>query len=97
MKQLIFLITILSFANNCFAKENDTISNWQVYKDSHLLFKSHILDSHKYRSTIRTSKDYKSLNVTFISDSRRCYKTKIEFVFGTQILCQSKISLIVTQ
>jgi len=66
MKNVLYFIMLVSFTNFGFAKSSiDTISNWQVSKDSHLLFKSHLSDSHRYKSTIKKSEEYKSLNVRF--------------------------------
>ena len=91
MKNLFYFIIVVGFVNIGLAKSDiDTIQNWQIHKDSELLFKSNILDSNRYHSIIRKSEKYKYLYVKFYSKSRRSYRTKIEFVCGSKILLTVK-------
>ena len=57
-------ITALSIVK----KATDTITNWQLYKDSELLFKSNIIESNRYTAKIKKSDAYKSLTLKLFSD-----------------------------
>ncbi|WP_225738060.1 hypothetical protein, partial [Flavobacterium sp. PL002] len=52
LRKIAEMKTILNFKNNNLVYQQrvivaDTITNWQFYKDSELLFKSNILDSNR--------------------------------------------------
>lgn len=49
-------------------KATDTITNWQLYKDSELLFKSNIIESNRYMAKIKKSDAYESLTLKLFSD-----------------------------
>ena len=57
-------ITALSIVK----KATDTITNWQLYKDSELLFKSNIIESNRYTAKIKKSDAYESLTLKLFSD-----------------------------
>ncbi|WP_225037312.1 hypothetical protein [Winogradskyella sp. SM1960] len=46
----------------------DTITNWQLYKDSELIFASNILDSNRFTAEIKKSDKYENLNLHFFYD-----------------------------
>ncbi len=65
----------------------DTITNWQFYKDSELLFKSNIVDSNRYTAEIKTSDDYEYLILTMFYDyTIEIMKRKIELVYENKVL-----------
>lgn len=63
---LLFLITTTGFTQT----NRDTITNWQVYKDNQLLFKSHLFDSEHYIITIKTYDKFTNLIIFINSDIR---------------------------
>jgi hypothetical protein len=80
---------IVTFANVGFAKtEIDTISNWQVYKDSELLFKSHMLDSHRYSSRIKRNDIYESISLNYFDCVRKNTKKRVALVFGNKVVLE---------
>lgn len=65
----------------------DTITNWQFYKDSELLFKSNMLDSNRFTAKIRTSDYYDYLILTMFYDfNNEVIKRKIELVYYKKVL-----------
>jgi hypothetical protein len=59
----------------------DTITNWQLYKDSKLLFKSNILNSNRYTATIKKSDKYKELRLNLFYDFKsQLDERKIQFL-----------------
>lgn len=65
----------------------DTITNWQFYKDSELLFKSNIFDSNRYTAKIKTSDNYENLILSMFYDfNNEIMKRKIELVFKDKVL-----------
>lgn len=46
----------------------DTITNWQLYKDTELLFASNIVDSNRFTVEIKKSDKYESLILNFFCD-----------------------------
>ncbi len=65
----------------------DTITNWQFYKDSELLFKSNLLDSNRFTAKIKTSDNFESLILYLFYDfSNEIIKRKIKLVVDNQVL-----------
>lgn len=65
----------------------DTITNWQFYKDSELLFKSNLLDSNRFTAEIKTSDNYEYLILNMFYDfNNEIMKRKIELVYKDEIL-----------
>lgn len=70
MKKL-FLLLLLFITTIGFSQTNrDTITNWQVYKDNQLLFKSNLFDSTHNTITIKTSDKFTTLKIYINSDIR---------------------------
>lgn len=65
----------------------DTITNWQFYKDSELLFKSNILGSKGYKAEIKVSDNYENLILTMFYDfNNEIMKRKVKLVYENNIL-----------
>lgn len=65
----------------------DTITNWQFYKDSELLFKSNMFDSNRFTAKIKTTDNYDNLILSMFYDFNNEIMTrKIELVFDKRIL-----------
>ncbi|PKV51739.1 hypothetical protein ATE84_3837 [Aquimarina sp. MAR_2010_214] len=84
----VLLIFAIGFTNLTFAKvEMDTITNWQFYKDSQLLFKSHFLDSNRYTAKISSTDKYENLILSVFYDfNNDVIDRKIEFVSENKII-----------
>lgn len=70
MKKLFLLLLLLISATGFSQTSRDTITNWQVYKDNQLLFKSHLFDSKHHTATIKTSDKFTNLTIFINSDIR---------------------------
>ena len=65
----------------------DTITNWQFYKDSELLFKSNMFDSNRFTAEIKTSDNYEYLILNLFYDfNNEVMKRRIELVYDKKIL-----------
>lgn len=65
----------------------DTITNWQFYKDSQLLFKSNMFDSNRFTAKIKTSDKYENLILNIFYDfNDEVMKRKVELVCENKIL-----------
>jgi hypothetical protein len=65
----------------------DTITNWQFYKDSELLFKSNMFDSNRFTAKIKTSDNYECLILIMFYDfNDEVIKRKIELVYDKKVL-----------
>ena len=65
----------------------DTITNWQFYKDSELLFKSNMFDSNRFTAEIKTSDNYEYLILNMFYDfNNEIMKRKIDLVYKDKIL-----------
>jgi len=65
----------------------DTITNWQFYKDSELLFKSNMFDSNRFRAEIKISDKYEYLILNIFYDfNNEIMKRKIDLVYEDKIL-----------
>jgi hypothetical protein len=59
----------------------DTITNWQLYKDSELLFASNIIDSNRFTAEIKKSDKYENLILNFFYDfNNEIMKREIKLV-----------------
>jgi hypothetical protein len=69
--KLLLLFCLISFSQTTLAKtETDTITNWQIYKDSTLLFRSSEVDCYKLTGVIKKKDDFKSLKIIFFRDTK---------------------------
>ncbi|MGB5981285.1 MAG: hypothetical protein WBG46_04000 [Nonlabens sp.] len=84
----IVVITFITLINVSSAKvKTDTITNWQFYKDSELLFKSNFLDSSRYTAKIDCSDMYNNLVLSIFSDQgNRVIRRKVEFVLDKKTI-----------
>lgn len=65
----------------------DTITNWQFYKDSELLFKSNMFDSNRFTAKIKTTDNYENLILSMFYDfNNEIMIRKIELVFDKRVL-----------
>jgi hypothetical protein len=65
----------------------DTITNWQLYKDSELLFKSNILESKRSTAVIKKSDKYKELSLRIFYDYKSDLgKKRIQLLDGQKLL-----------
>lgn len=65
----------------------DTITNWQFYKDSELLFKSNMFDTNRFTADIKTSDKYEYLILNMFYDfNNEIMKRKIDLVYKDKIL-----------
>ena len=65
----------------------DTITNWQFYKDSELLFKSNMFDSNRFTAKIKTTDNYENLILSMFYDfNNEIIERKIELLFDEQVL-----------
>lgn len=86
--KILFFILFLGNCNNSFAKiEADTITNWQLYKDSDLILRSHFLDSNRYLVKLKISEKYEALNLSFnyCSPGKKLNR-RLELVYGKNVL-----------
>ncbi|MBB6682453.1 hypothetical protein H4O20_13465 [Aequorivita sp. 609] len=82
---------LISAKNNADSKNRtqvaDTITNWQFYKDSELLFKSNMFDSNRFTAEIKTSENYEYLILNMFYDfNNEIMKRKIDLVYKDKIL-----------
>lgn len=70
MKKLFLLLLLLITMTGFSQTSNDTITNWQVYKDGQLLFKSNSADSNRFTATIKSSEKFTNLKIIINSDIR---------------------------
>lgn len=65
----------------------DTITNWQLFKDSELLFKSNMLDSNRFTAKIKTTDNYENLILSVFYDfNNEIMKRKVELIFDKKVL-----------
>lgn len=85
---------ITTFLKNKKRTENqikvvDTITNWQFYKDTELLFRSNLFDSNRFTAKIKTSDKYENLILNMFYDFNSEVMTrKIELVYENKILAR---------
>lgn len=96
LKKIAEMKTILNFKNNNLVYQQrvivaDTITNWQFYKDSELLFRSNILDSNRLAGTVKTNDNYKFLIFKLFYDfNNQIMDRKIELIYNNKILIAFK-------
>jgi hypothetical protein len=65
----------------------DTITNWQLYKDSELLFASNMVDSNRFTAEIKKSDKYENLYLKFFYDfNNEIMKREIKLVSENKTL-----------
>jgi len=86
--RLLLAVIAIAFANLSNAKvEMDTITNWQFYKDSELLFKSKFLDSSIHTVIINSTEAYDNLMLSLFYDfNNEVMERKVEFVFENEVI-----------
>jgi hypothetical protein len=66
---------------------SDTITNWQLYKDSELLFASNMVDSNRFTAEIKKSDKYENLYLKFFYDfNNEIMKREIKLVSENKTL-----------
>ena len=69
MRKIIILLIIFASNTNLFGQiAFDTITNWQLYKDSELLIKSNIVESQHYSVIVNNETNYESINFQIFYD-----------------------------
>jgi len=87
--KLIILYFLISFSLSSWAKaETDTITNWQVYKGSKLLFRSNAVDCFKLTGVIKKSDEFKTLKIVFFRDTKSYGKQKIKLLDQKKVVAQ---------
>lgn len=104
MKPLLYLLLLCSIS--AFAKtETDTITNWQVYKDGKLLFKSNQFEKVN-TVTIGKNEDFKALELRVYTDApgpstKRYLKFiqngKVLYTSGKEIIAYEQVKLLLTK
>ena len=65
----------------------DTITNWQLYKDSTLLFKSNMSNSNRFTAKIKISDNYEYLILNFFYDfNNKIINRRIDLVYEDNII-----------
>ena len=78
--KILILFCFLTFSIICFAEtKTDTITNWQIYKGSELLFRSNQFDCYKPTGVIKKVDDFKDFRIIFFRDTQSYGKQKIQF------------------
>ncbi|KAF2509352.1 hypothetical protein EYY60_13300 [Flavobacterium zhairuonense] len=79
--KILLLFSLIIFSQLGWAKpETDTIANWQIYKDSELLFRSNEFECYKLTGIIKKNDDFKSLKIIFFRDTKSYGKQKIKLL-----------------
>lgn len=79
--KIILLYSLISLCQTTWAKtEIDTITNWQVYKDSKLLFRRNEFDCYKLTGVIKKQDNFKSVKIVFFRDTKSYGKQKIKLL-----------------
>jgi len=69
----------------------DTITNWQLYKDSQLIFASNIIDSNRFTAEIKKSDKYENLNLHLFYDfNNEIMNREIKLVSDNKTLAKFK-------
>lgn len=75
----IYLLGFILTSIICFAKtESDTITNWQIYKGSQLLFASNYFDCYKPTGIIKQTDKFDELRIVFFRDTKSYGVQKIK-------------------
>ena len=87
MKQLLYFFLIIIPMTSFAKTETDTITNWQLYKDCKIVFKSNISDSQRHTVTIEVSENFKELKLYIQTDTRKSdVKRKLLFKLGDKLI-----------
>ncbi|MBF02134.1 MAG: hypothetical protein CMP76_02440 [Flavobacterium sp.] len=87
--KIVLLVSLISFFQFTWAKtETDTITNWQLYKDSEILFRSNRVDCYKLTGTVKKTDGFKFLKVVFFRDTRIYGKQKIKFLNDGKVVAE---------
>lgn len=87
-KKLILFCFFIS-SKICFAEtKTDTITNWQIYNGSELLFRSNQFDCYKPTGVIKKMDDFKDLRIIFFRDTKSYGKQKIQFFNGKNLISE---------
>ena len=69
MRKIIIILIIFASNTNLFGQiAFDTITNWQLYKDSELLIRSNIVESQHYSVIVNNETNYESINFQIFYD-----------------------------
>ena len=87
MKQLLYLILLIIPITGFAKTETDTITNWQLYKDGKIVFKSNISDSQRHTVTIEGCENFKELKLYIQTDTRKSdVRRKLLFKLGDKLI-----------
>lgn len=85
----IILICLITFSKPCWGNTAaDTITNWQVYKGSQLLFRSNATDCYKPTGFIKKTDDFKVVKIVFFRDTKSYGSQKIKLIRKKEILAE---------
>lgn len=85
--KILILFCFLTASQICLAEPKiDTITNWQVYKGSRLLFRSNEFDCYKPTGVIKKADNFKDFKIIFFRDTQSYGKQKIQFFSGKDLL-----------
>lgn len=85
----LLLFCLIAFSQFCWAKtETDTITNWQIYKGSKLLFSSNELECYKLTGIIKKNDAFKSLKIAFFRDTKSYGKQKIKLLNRERVVIE---------
>ncbi|PXY42654.1 hypothetical protein DMB65_01110 [Flavobacterium cheongpyeongense] len=83
------LFCLIGFSQFCLAKtETDTITNWQIYKGSELLFHSNEFECYKLTGIVKKNDDFKSLKIVLFRDTKSYGKQKIKLLNGERVVIE---------
>lgn len=83
------LFYLFGFSQFSWAKTKiDTITNWQIYKDSKVLFRSNEHECYKLTGVLKKNDTFKSLKIVFFRDTKSYGKQKITLLKGEKVLIQ---------
>lgn len=85
----LLLFFLISFSQFSWAKtEIDTITNWQIYKGSKLLFNSNEIECYKLTGIVKKNDDFKSLKIVFFRDTKPYGKQKIKLLNRERVVIE---------
>ena len=88
--KIILLLFLIGFSNFTFANvETDTVTNWQLYKDSELLLKSNDFESKRYITSINLNDKFINLALfVFYDFTNQIIDKKIEFIIDNKVITE---------
>lgn len=85
----LLLFYLIGFSQFSWAKtEIDTITNWQIYKGSKLLFNSNEIECYKLTGIVKKNDDFKSLKIVFFRDTKPYGKQKIKLLNRERVVIE---------